>query len=209
MSLTGLFTRTPLQETIPHGIFLSLALSQLIGIALIGTLYLKLIYPDNPFKKIKFKNNPKNPQYTLALAITILIISTAITYIATNLGIPIAENTIQQYLNNTTGIIIFVILSMTIVGPTEEYFYRGIIQQRLKDQYTPTQAILLTSIIFSLIHAGSMTGEPKGQLIYFITIFIGALLFGYGYEKTQNLAVPIIAHGIYNAILALSLLPTI
>lgn len=206
--LISLFTSgtlTYLQE-IKFGVFISIAIGQGIGLGLLGTIYLNAIYKE-PFKKIKFNFERKHLVYIAGIVLVVILFNVGSQAISSYIDIQTAENTIQQYLNSTENIIVFFIISLIVVGPLEEYFYRGIMQERFKDAFEPLHAIILTSLLFSVTHLGSMVGsDPEGYIIYLISLFAGAMIFGYSYEKTDNLAIPMLAHGLYNGVLAISLL---
>ncbi|HON52455.1 MAG TPA: CPBP family intramembrane metalloprotease [Bacteroidales bacterium] len=79
---------------------------------------------------------------------------------------------------------------------TEELFFRGMLQRYATAAIGKVQlAIVLTSIIFSLLH---------GDLYNFIPRFCMGIIFGYLYWYTNNLWVPIIAHFIHNASVVVS-----
>lgn len=192
-----------------YTIFLAISIGQLLGLGALGTAYTYTIY-ENPLQKIQFNFNKKHILYIIGVTILVLLYNLGSNYISNILEIQTAQNTIQPYLQSQETILVFIAVSLLIVGPLEEYFYRGILQERFKDYFTPIHSILLTSLIFSVTHITSMIGsDPSGYILYLITLFLGAITFGYSYEKTENLAVPMIAHGLYNGILAFSLLGTV
>jgi len=55
--------------------------------------------------------------------------------------------------------------------------------------------------VFAIIHYPSLSGSPTGQLIYVAIISVPGLIFGVAYEYTDNLVVPALIHGLYNATL--------
>jgi len=75
-----------------------------------------------------------------------------------------------------------------IVPVTEEVSFRGLLLRRWAQKWNMTKAVLLSSLIFGLLHA-----DP-----------IGAFAFGIGmcvlYLKTQSLYVPIVCHALNNLI---------
>ncbi len=72
----------------------------------------------------------------------------------------------------------------------EELFFRGVIQNYLKDLCKNTFiAILLTSAFFSLMHF---------ELFSFLPRFMLSILLGYVFVASKNLIIPIICHFINN-----------
>jgi membrane protease YdiL (CAAX protease family) len=209
--LIGIFTSGTLSqlENTQFGIFIAIAIGQLVGLGLLGTLYLDITY-DNRFKKIHFNFKKKHILYIAGIILLVLLTNFSSQLLSEYINIQSAENNIAPYLETQENVIAFFIVSVIIVGPLEEYFYRGILQERLKDTFTSMISIFLTSIVFAITHLGSMNGsEPVGYLLYLATLFLGAAIFGYSYEETQNLAIPMLAHGLYNGILAVSLLGSV
>jgi len=78
-----------------------------------------------------------------------------------------------------------------IVPILEEMIFRGTLLNDFLKCYTPAKAIVIGSIIFSLIHIN------PAQMI---TAFILGLLAGWLYYKTNNLLPGIITHAVINAI---------
>lgn len=83
------------------------------------------------------------------------------------------------------------ILVLAIVpGVCEEIFFRNFIQKRLSTQLSPWLAILITSLIFSIVHF---------QIFgFFSRIILGAVL-GYIFHISKSIVPSILAHLTYNA----------
>ena len=80
----------------------------------------------------------------------------------------------------------------------EEILFRGLLYRTLRDNGWPKAALLLSSLIFGLIHFNPMALVP---LAYF------ALLLALLYEKTGSLLAPMAAHAAFNAFNFLALIP--
>ena len=89
------------------------------------------------------------------------------------------------------------ILSSFIVGFREEIFYRAFIQNKISSKCDIIQAILITSIIFTLYHVVYFIW---GQWFTIIQIFMWSIFIGIIYFKTKNIILVSIIHGIYDAI---------
>lgn len=96
---------------------------------------------------------------------------------------------------------ILLVLSMIVLVPIEEYLFRGVIQGRLREALGPIAAILGASLLFGAFHLLNYTGTPAEILVGVGLITAVGAVFGVLYERTDNLAVPIVVHGAYNAIL--------
>lgn len=98
------------------------------------------------------------------------------------------------------GIVAFMLV---IVGPAEEIIFRGVIQTRLREQFSVVPAIVLSSLIFTVLHIQIYTvgGGALGAVIGFTALFVPALIFGYLFERTGNVLVPSLIHGIHNSMI--------
>lgn len=93
----------------------------------------------------------------------------------------------------TTSLPIIVsIISTGIIGPIyEEILFRYILYNRLKNKYSIKKSILITTIIFSLIHLSPI------KIIY---AFILGIIINVSYEKHKNILAPILIHITANTI---------
>ncbi|GAB7093978.1 CPBP family intramembrane metalloprotease [Halolamina litorea] len=89
-------------------------------------------------------------------------------------------------------------VSVFVVGPAEELLVRGGIQGLLKRAWGPWPAILGASALFGSLH---YIGSGSGAIAYVVFSFLLGSLLGYLYERTGNLVVPMVAHGVYNAVI--------
>ncbi len=79
-----------------------------------------------------------------------------------------------------------------IVGPfVEEMLFRGFLQGYLSQHITARASIVLTSLLFAVIH---------GNLYASCQIFFLSLILGYIYHRTRSLAAPVALHGLHNAL---------
>ena len=82
------------------------------------------------------------------------------------------------------GIVYFI--GAILLGPIlEELVFRGTILSGMLDNYSPRKAILLSAIIFGLVH-----GSP----IQIVPAFFWGLLFGYTFYKTRSIILVIFLH---------------
>ena len=84
------------------------------------------------------------------------------------------------------------VLAITAVGAavSEEFVFRGILQQSLASRMRPWAAILMTSIIFALLH--TIWRTPPALVL---GVFLGFL-----YWRTQSLVLPIVSHFTVNTV---------
>jgi membrane protease YdiL (CAAX protease family) len=120
------------------------------------------------------------------------------------LGLPFTEHSITDSIAADPAVaLLFVPLSVLLVGPAEEFLYRGIIQTRLGETFDVAPTVLIAAAIFAAVHFPAYLDPANvgGTLVTvaFVLFPLGALL-GAVYEHTGNLLVPAAAHGVYNAV---------
>lgn len=106
---------------------------------------------------------------------------------------------------STLTVALAAVYFMLVIGPIEEYLYRGVIQGRLRQSFGPALAIGITSVGFAIGHlpnlwlAGS-NPLSAGVAVTLAGIAVGAVIMGAIYERTANLTVVIVIHGLINAL---------
>ena len=98
-----------------------------------------------------------------------------------------------------TVLLVMTAVSFLIIAPIEEILFRGVIQGRLSEAYGSTVAIGTASALFALMHLPGLSGVLSGRLLTVGGLFTVSLVFGWLYERTENLVVPWAVHGLYNA----------
>ncbi len=133
---------------------------------------------------------------------------------ALSIVVAVVLSVVRQFLFPGTGSVIsdaggadprfflgLAVLSLFVVAPAEELVFRGAILGRLGKTFAPIGAIVGSSAIFGLLHVLNFTGGLVGAFAAAAVIGIVSLLWGFAYERTGNLAVPMLIHGLYNATL--------
>lgn len=128
----------------------------------------------------------------LALVFTCLIIVASV-------GAPTAERANQAAFQDPQTLLWLIPLSFLVIGPGEELLFRGVIQSRLRRSFSPVSGIVLASAMFAPPHILGLTGSLSALALTITILFIPSLVFGATYELSENLLVPIIIHGAYDA----------
>ena len=89
---------------------------------------------------------------------------------------------------------IVIALRWGFIPVIEEILYRGLILGGFLKRYTPTKAILLSSLIFGFAHY---------SIERFVFLFISGIILGIFYYKTNSILVSSILHFIFNMVLIL------
>lgn len=83
-------------------------------------------------------------------------------------------------------------------APAEELVYRGILQGRLRPVFDTVGVVLLGGLSFGLMHClvGLVTPSVGlgGSLYWGLDALVPGLLWGYAYERTENLLVTAVTH---------------
>jgi len=81
-------------------------------------------------------------------------------------------------------------ISPIFIGPVlEELVFRGTFLTGMLERYTPRKAIVLTSILFALVHL---------QPVQIVPAFFWGLLLGYTFYKTRSIVLGFVIHGTIN-----------
>ncbi len=101
---------------------------------------------------------------------------------------------------------LIVALSIILVAAPciEEYLFRGILQNWLRQHLGPKAAILLASMAFAFFHAAPSQGWGNISLI--ASLFVFACFLGFVYEKQRSLFASIGLHMAFNVVSALRIL---
>lgn len=89
-----------------------------------------------------------------------------------------------------------------IMSPFQEFFFRGWLQSRLQSVFGKLVGLVITSLSFTLWHffprleGTSTTTLPISSPIGILSTFLAGLLFGYIYQRTENIIAPWIAHAL-------------
>ncbi len=118
------------------------------------------------------------------------------------LGVETASNqTAEIGAANPEVLLLLIPASFLIIGPGEELLFRGIVQRRLREAFSPTIAILVAAALFAAIHFLALSGSSGARLTTISILFFPSLVFGVAYELTDNIVVSSLIHGAYNATL--------
>lgn len=160
--------------------------------SLIGTLLLIWIFMKY-LDKEKFTNlgfDTKNRLYEFIIGIIIGAIIMTIAYL---LLLFLGEINFQSVIFDFKEIIISILI-FTIVSVMEEVVFRGYILKNLMISFNKYIALIVSSILFSLVHGLN----PNIDLFSLINIFFAGILLGISYIHTKNLWFPIALHLSWN-----------
>ncbi|ERG95496.1 CPBP family intramembrane glutamic endopeptidase [Haloquadratum walsbyi] len=193
---TAAITITPLLQ-----IILSLALATGVGFGGVALAY--LWYRGSGIRYIGFRiPSLRDIAFSFGGYVASLILLIIAVTIISTIGAETAPNTAAQAgMENPEILLLLIPASFLLIAPGEELLYRGIVQNRLCETLPVSIAIVLASLIFASIHYFSLAGAPQARLVSISVLVLPTLVFGTVYELTDNLVVPVLIHGAYNATL--------
>jgi len=183
------------------GIVLSLALATGVGFGGVALAYLQIRGRGLDYVGLAVPS-VREVAYVVAgyvASFALLLVASAV---LTATETEAAPNTVAETGQQNPEILLVLIpASFLLIGPGEELLYRGVVQNRLGEALPAPAAIGLASLIFASIHFFSLAGAPRARLVSISVLVLPTLVFGTLYELTDNIAVPALIHGAYNATL--------
>ncbi|WP_430503589.1 CPBP family intramembrane glutamic endopeptidase [Haloparvum sp. PAK95] len=134
--------------------------------------------------------------------IALLALQVAITELLAQFGVSAGENAaLLPGRDNPTYFLQMAVVSVLVVGPAEELLFRGVVQGLLRRAMTAWPAIALTSVVFGIVHVAAVVGTTEQAFVYATIAAVLGVVLGYAYERTGNVVVPALTHGLYNGTL--------
>jgi membrane protease YdiL (CAAX protease family) len=121
--------------------------------------------------------------------------------VAAQFGLSPSENVTQTLGEGNPELLLYLIpIALLLNGPIEEFLFRGIVQGLFRDAYGILPGIVLPAAVFGVVHYFAVSGGG-GNIAYTLTIItvLGTVL-GAIYEWSENLFVPGLVHGLFNAV---------
>ena len=139
--------------------------------------------------------------YIVGGVVAILALAALVGQLLSQFGVDVAQNQVVETGQQNPRYFLYMIpVTLLFVGPFEELVFRGAVQGTLRRAFRPMVAVAIASGLFGLVHLVALTGGGS-QLTYVAVAAVLGLILGYAYEKTANLVVPAVVHGLYNAVL--------
>lgn len=182
---------------------LGVSMVSLQGIAFPLTAWLYVRYRDRAWDYVPADvPGLRDLKYVVGAYVAAFVALYAISIVLTLTSTEAASNTGATTALENPGIIPYLIpLQLLLIGPGEELLFRGVIQNRLREQFAAWPAILIASLTFAPAHILALSGGPTAILVSVGVLFVPSIAFGFIYERTGNIVVPALTHGLYNATL--------
>lgn len=173
-----------------------------VGLVVVALLYLERHDLSPSYLRIDWPS-PRDVGWAIAATLGLFAVLAVVQIVVQHLGLSPTEHSIAQSgADNPQLLLPLIPLSVLVTGPAEELLFRGVIQTRLREVLGTAAAVLVASLVFSLIHVPAYFGTGFGVDLATTlgVLFLLAVTLGTIYELSGNLLVPIVAHGLYNAV---------
>lgn len=91
--------------------------------------------------------------------------------------------------------VLIALLLLFVIGPAEEYFWRGFVQKNMSDLCGPTRAMIVTTLIYALVHVWSF------NFMLVMAAFVAGAVWGILYRlKPSLLPALIVSHAVWDAL---------
>lgn len=166
---------------------LILSFFNLLGTFLVLWIFMKFLDKE-PFIKLGFNIKGRVKEFVTGIGIGLLIMSVGYLLL-------LSINQINfQNINFDIEEIIISILLFSIVSIVEETLLRGYVLRNLMISFNNYIALIVSSILFSLMHGFN----PNIDLFALTNLFLAGILLGLSYIHTKNLWFPIALHLSWN-----------
>jgi hypothetical protein len=134
--------------------------------------------------------------------VALLLAQVGLARLLTSLGVQVAQNQVIATGRRDPRYFLYMIpVAVLLVGPFEELVFRGGVQGILRRTWGPGVAVVVASVLFGVVHWIALTGGGGTRVPYVVVAATLGLVLGYLYERSRNLVVPAVVHGVYNAVL--------
>ncbi len=107
---------------------------------------------------------------------------------------PFAEGQIDTIYGMKTGFNYWIvgILLVCLIGPAEEIFWRGYVQQRLSEKYSGIVSILIATVVYAFVHISSL------NFMLIMAALVCGLFWALLYRYNQNLLTVMVSHALWD-----------
>lgn len=173
------------------------------GVQVVGFVGVSLLYTRRTGRRALRVRRPtgRDAVWVAGGVVAALLVAAAAGVVMTELGLEPTSGLSELGELDTRIFLVLIPLSVLVIAPTEELLFRGVVQERLRESFGPVAGVVAASLCFGSIHFLNFGGPLAARLAPTLAIVLVSLLFGYAYERTGNLLVPVVMHGGYNAAL--------
>lgn len=86
-------------------------------------------------------------------------------------------------------------LLLFIIGPAEEIFWRGFVQQRFAARWGAWTGLIVATAAYTLVHIWA------ANVMLLLAAMVGGLFWGYIYQRTGSLVPGIVSHAVWDVLI--------
>jgi uncharacterized protein len=182
-----------------HELYAGTLMGLTIAIILFSGVYLIALRPKQlSWSEVGVKAfNVKDWKIIIIYSVILLVGAVIIVVLTSFIGNSWENSKTEAMQQNATFFTILIaFISAAIISPVyEELFYRGFLYRWLRTRIGFTGALLLSSLIFTIIHIPTYNVMPVN--------FFSGILFALAYERTNSIWPSVLIHGLTNGIMVL------
>jgi membrane protease YdiL (CAAX protease family) len=187
-------------QSLPVELQAAAAALQFVGFLVVGLAYLRWRGTDVDLFRIRVPSL-REIGWVIAGLVGLFVLLNVVSVIISTLGVESAENAaVVQGREQPTLFLYLIGVTILFTAPAEELLFRGLVQGLFRKAYGVVPGILIASVLFGVVHFVALSGSGSRLPYIAVAAALGVVL-GAVYERTENLAVPILIHAGYNAIL--------
>jgi membrane protease YdiL (CAAX protease family) len=140
--------------------------------------------------------------YATIIGTLLVVVSVALRFLPE----PAENGGAETFASNPELIPAGIVVMFLVVGPAEEFLFRGVVQNRLRERLSAVPAIAAAAVIFASLHVIALAGSPDAVAVTVGLLLVPGVVLGAVYEYTGNLVVPWLLHSTHNSVLLTILL---
>ena len=179
------FTDVNFKQTSEQSVII--AFFGLVGTFLVVLFFMKLI-DKKPFLNLGFQFQNHKKDIIIGIIVGLIIMALGFWVLVFFNQIKFAMTFFSIYEISLT-LILFLLAALT-----EELLFRGYVLGNLMNSFNKIIALIISAILFSLMHAAN----PNIDLISYLNLFLAGIVLGLPYIYTRNLMFPIALHFSWN-----------
>ncbi|WP_135825731.1 CPBP family intramembrane glutamic endopeptidase [Halorussus ruber] len=172
-----------------------------VGMTLVGGVYLWRTDRGIEYADLAVPT-PRSVSLGLGLGVVIFSVQAALDFGARLAGVPMGfDQVAMQVIGDPRLFVTAAVLHFLVVGPSEEFFFRNVVQKRLTERFSAAGSIIAVSLLFAPLHIANFGGESTVAILVSLTgVFLASVLYGTAFEKWRRLDIIAIAHGVNNVV---------
>ncbi len=182
-------------------IVLNLMIGLVLQVVVFALALLPLLAAGRPFSRLWGPTRTTGAMVAIGLAtgVGVAIVAytlNAIVVLLAGVEDPVEQQLLQDALAGGLPLALVALLAVVVAPLAEEVIFRGVLFRALADRINLAVGLVLSSVIFALIHIEVVVSQPFALVGLFTVGFLLALAF----HLTGNLMVAVLGHAVFNAI---------